>query len=627
MREPVLSLNAAQLLANEGFVRRLARSLARDEARADDLVQETWLAALERTPPRDRSGLRAWLARVVRNRAAMGLRGADRRKQRERASARPERTPTTLEILERVELHERLVSSVLRLSEAQRDVVLRRYFAGESVQEIAAALGVPAATVSSRLRRGLICLRRELGVRLGEPRGHGLALFGWLEALRTGFDGSSCWAPAARMTQELLMKKTFLSTPVLLSGVLGAGIGYGGAEWLGEAQDDAPRATGAAELQRPLSGRATAEPAPWAPVGSATPARMEVEHGAPPSAAEPELDLAAKANAFPLSGERLEQVLAIQRLLDEGTPAAYDALLDSFMSSDDPILVALLEEALLDSELDVAQTMMLAFGAAEDPQRTARMAAILAKLAQRQPSLGPAVVDLFVDAFSKPGASSESLLPVRRALISMGAGALEPVASFLADASSNPGATDTAAWVLSQAAGDRPDLAREQVGNALAALLAAGGDTALTEEQRGALRDKTQWLAWSAVNRPAAEHDQLAAVLAAHLFESVDKIQAQSVAWGIANMRGLSEEARQRTAADLLGALHRSDDPAIRQSFVWAVRHLASAGYDHLPDAAFDEILRRTQDAWTLHQGDPRLAAPLQWLLVELEQVQHDAGG
>ena len=40
-----------ELLAHLGFVRRLARALMGDEARADDLAQDTFVAAL-RTPPR-----------------------------------------------------------------------------------------------------------------------------------------------------------------------------------------------------------------------------------------------------------------------------------------------------------------------------------------------------------------------------------------------------------------------------------------------------------------------------------------------------------------------------------------------------------------------------------------------
>lgn len=54
-----------ELLEHAAWIRRLARRLVQGEARADDLVQETWLAALRAAP---RGGpLRPWLARVARN--------------------------------------------------------------------------------------------------------------------------------------------------------------------------------------------------------------------------------------------------------------------------------------------------------------------------------------------------------------------------------------------------------------------------------------------------------------------------------------------------------------------------------------------------------------------------------
>src|SRR6185503_18830794 len=144
--------SAAELLADQAFLRRLARSLTADDARADDLVQETWLAAL-RARPDGRSRLRVWLARVLRNLAASGLRGGARREARERLSAASESLPGTAELVERMELHQRLVAAVLALPEAYRDVILRHYFRGESVSAMAASLGRPEATVRTRLRR------------------------------------------------------------------------------------------------------------------------------------------------------------------------------------------------------------------------------------------------------------------------------------------------------------------------------------------------------------------------------------------------------------------------------------------------------------------------------------------
>ena len=55
-----------ELLAQSDWVRALARSLVRDEGAAEDLFQDTWVAAL-RSPPSERGALRGWLARVTRH--------------------------------------------------------------------------------------------------------------------------------------------------------------------------------------------------------------------------------------------------------------------------------------------------------------------------------------------------------------------------------------------------------------------------------------------------------------------------------------------------------------------------------------------------------------------------------
>src|SRR5260370_310211 len=51
MRTQSTDTDVAQLLQHSAWVRRLARGLVRDDALADDLGQEAWLAAL-RPPPR-----------------------------------------------------------------------------------------------------------------------------------------------------------------------------------------------------------------------------------------------------------------------------------------------------------------------------------------------------------------------------------------------------------------------------------------------------------------------------------------------------------------------------------------------------------------------------------------------
>jgi RNA polymerase sigma-70 factor (ECF subfamily) len=135
----------------------------------DDLVQDAFVAALERRPRRD-SSLRPWLGRVVRNRFAFSLRGASRRRAREQDAAAAEAVPAGDELLERAELHGRVVRALTELHEPQRSVLLLRYFAGLTPSDIARRRGVPAATVRSQIHRGLQELRLELDRSLGDDR-------------------------------------------------------------------------------------------------------------------------------------------------------------------------------------------------------------------------------------------------------------------------------------------------------------------------------------------------------------------------------------------------------------------------------------------------------------------------
>ena len=87
---------AELLLAQAGWVRRLAVHLVQDRDRADDLIQETWRRALERRNVHDTSerGLRAWLARVLRNLAADQRSDADLRRWHESSAGRPKASST-----------------------------------------------------------------------------------------------------------------------------------------------------------------------------------------------------------------------------------------------------------------------------------------------------------------------------------------------------------------------------------------------------------------------------------------------------------------------------------------------------------------------------------------------------
>ncbi|TAH34651.1 MAG: sigma-70 family RNA polymerase sigma factor [Planctomycetota bacterium] len=157
------------LLAHAGWVRALARSLVRDEAAADDLSQDAYVAALGARPPEQQASLRSWLHRVLRNLAADHSRSERRREAREQRAAaeRPAPSPAAADAFERAALQRRLVEEVWRLDPIYREVVLLRFFEGLPPRRIAAALDLPVNTVRTRLRRALEQLRARLGDTVG----------------------------------------------------------------------------------------------------------------------------------------------------------------------------------------------------------------------------------------------------------------------------------------------------------------------------------------------------------------------------------------------------------------------------------------------------------------------------
>ena len=154
------------LLAEAAWLERLAVTLAGDRDDADDLVQESWIAAWRRNPDTSRP-LRPSLAKVVRDRSLMRRRSNSRRANRE-ASAQQADAPTTPdELLDQVRLHRLLVDLVLELDEPYRSTVLARFVDGQTSAAIAKRLNVPESTVRWRLHEALAKLR----VRLDELNG------------------------------------------------------------------------------------------------------------------------------------------------------------------------------------------------------------------------------------------------------------------------------------------------------------------------------------------------------------------------------------------------------------------------------------------------------------------------
>jgi RNA polymerase sigma-70 factor (ECF subfamily) len=199
-------LTPDNLLRHEAFVLRLARTLVRGEADAEDVAQRTLASALEDPP--EHGGVRSWLARVTRNHATDLHRSARRRTAREERAARPEAIAAGDSALEQLELQNVVVRAVLALDEPYRGVVVATYYEGRTPAQIAAQRGVPAGTVRSQLSRAHEMLRAKLDRERGDRDGWMRGLTGLLALRGEG---------AAAAT-------TVMSSSITWPLVLGAGV-------------------------------------------------------------------------------------------------------------------------------------------------------------------------------------------------------------------------------------------------------------------------------------------------------------------------------------------------------------------------------------------------------------------
>lgn len=149
------------LLAHRSLVRRIAADLLVDPDAADDVVQQTWLAAL-RHGARGGDVRAPLLSRIARRLALNRKRDARRRLTHERAAPLLEAMPDPARIAETEELRGRVLGAVLALEEPFRSTVLLRYLDESSEAEVAARLRVPVETVRSRLRTARSSLRERL---------------------------------------------------------------------------------------------------------------------------------------------------------------------------------------------------------------------------------------------------------------------------------------------------------------------------------------------------------------------------------------------------------------------------------------------------------------------------------
>lgn len=183
---------------------RTARAILREDAEAEDALQEAYLRAYRTMGSyRGEARLSTWLARVVANEALMRL-----RKQARRSSILPLQPGVAVDEINqitegsmekepessarRAEMRKLLEERIDALPGAYRAVFMLRAVEEYSVEETATILAIPEATVRSRFFRARSLLREGLASEADMACGEAF-----------GFAGERCDRVVARVMQRL----------------------------------------------------------------------------------------------------------------------------------------------------------------------------------------------------------------------------------------------------------------------------------------------------------------------------------------------------------------------------------------------------------------------------------------
>ncbi|MGH2475470.1 MAG: sigma-70 family RNA polymerase sigma factor [Candidatus Limnocylindrales bacterium] len=145
----------------------IAYRITNDASLAEDVVQDAFLGAWRNASRyvEGRGSVKTWLLSIVHHRAIDAVR---RRRpttelpEREAVPPAPFRLPDVwAEVSANLDA-ERVRAALAILSDVQREAIELAYFGGLTQVEVAERTGTPLGTVKSRMRLGLLALRREL---------------------------------------------------------------------------------------------------------------------------------------------------------------------------------------------------------------------------------------------------------------------------------------------------------------------------------------------------------------------------------------------------------------------------------------------------------------------------------
>ncbi len=158
----------------------LALRVLRDRARAEDVVQDAFLAIWRKAPlfAATRGSVKTWLAAIVRNRAidvVRARRESDADDEAVLLALRDSAPGVEEQVTASLDRHT-VRAAMEELPAEQRRVVEMAYFEGFSHSEIAELTGLPLGTVKGRIRLAMQRMRGEL---LARGFDHPAAQSGW----------------------------------------------------------------------------------------------------------------------------------------------------------------------------------------------------------------------------------------------------------------------------------------------------------------------------------------------------------------------------------------------------------------------------------------------------------------
>ena len=178
MQEPAPGDPLADVLdryAGRAFA--LARRIVRDDALAEDVVQEALLAYWRKPSSYDpsRGAFGSWLLALVHHKAVDAVRRETSQQRlaaavEELALAQPATAPDVADLAADRSTAGSVRAAVTALPAAQRDAILLAYWGGLTQREIAEHTGAPLGTVKTRMLSGMRRLHTALDTAVPVPR-------------------------------------------------------------------------------------------------------------------------------------------------------------------------------------------------------------------------------------------------------------------------------------------------------------------------------------------------------------------------------------------------------------------------------------------------------------------------